>query len=239
MNELKILIIGNFPPPYGGVPHHIERLTDHLRRNNWKCHVLAGGMSGITKRNNITIYKPKLGSKLLSILGCLFNINILKNLYSSGLNIKNLRQVLRYAAYYKIGEEIIEKEGIKVIATYNLYANSPIGHWLANKYNIPHAINIFGEIYKNEKHFLENSVFFNKVIDSSDLVISCSSHCGNSLKLINNTKIINVIPYGIDLKHFNYGMCKQPVNDKVIILFVGRQCSENGGGCVYSPGNRT
>ena len=228
MIKNKILIIGNYPPPYGGVPNHIERLTDYLSKNNWDCHILAGGMSGITRKNNITVYKPELIDKIKSIIGCILSVKILKNLFNSGFSLKNARQILRYAAYYKYGENLIKNENIKIIASYNLYANSPIGYWLSKKYNLPHAINVFGEIYKNAEHFKKKSIFFNEILNSANCLISCSEHCGESIKLLNNKKSINIVTYGVDLKHFNYEASKRIKNDKKVILFVGRQSKEMG-----------
>ena len=44
--SLGVLLIGNYPPPYGGVPRYIENLAPFLANQGWDVHVLSTGHSG-------------------------------------------------------------------------------------------------------------------------------------------------------------------------------------------------
>ena len=49
----SVLLIGNYPPPYGGVPLHVERLSAHLAARGWSCHVLSGGREGTRRIGDV------------------------------------------------------------------------------------------------------------------------------------------------------------------------------------------
>ena len=40
-NEKKIVLIGAFPPPYGGISIHIQRLHRYLLGKGYKCYVIS------------------------------------------------------------------------------------------------------------------------------------------------------------------------------------------------------
>ena len=63
----SILIIGNYPPPFGGVPRHIEYLAPFLVKRGWKVHILSGGSTGTENKEGFTVYKPTKEEKLKAI----------------------------------------------------------------------------------------------------------------------------------------------------------------------------
>lgn len=233
MDKKHIMIIGNYPPPYGGVPHHIERLTEYLTSKNWVCFVLSGGTSGVESNGNLTVIKPSYFHKFLSLFRRIFDRTFVKWLGKGSLKIEEPKIWRRYKMYVDAGDSVIRHNNIQLIVSYNMLTFSPVGKYLSEKYNIPHIINIFGEIYKY-KSMLESKNFFKKVSHGASRFLSCSDHCGRSLKKLGIDELVNTVTYGININHFSPG--PEPINirnklgicDSNVVLFVGRLDSEMG-----------
>lgn len=233
MKNKNILIIGNYPPPYGGVPHHIERLTEYLVDRGWICHVLSGGASGNEHIGGISVYKPKYARRLIGIIRQSLAQDF-PSWLAEGLPNRVDRHIRKhYKVFVDIGEEIIEKNEIQLITSYNLLTSAPIGAWLAKKYGLPHVISIFGEIYKYES-MSRNKPFFGRLTKSAFRLLSCSDHCGRSLKRIGVETPVYTVTYGVNIEHFTPG--DDPVDlrsalglrSSPVILFVGRLGREMG-----------
>ncbi|MDQ3222588.1 MAG: hypothetical protein M3Q75_03810, partial [Gemmatimonadota bacterium] len=68
-----VLLFGNHPLPYGGVPRHIESLAGFLADRGWTVHVLsmAGARRGPEKTHGYTIHRPSRAERfeLLARMG--------------------------------------------------------------------------------------------------------------------------------------------------------------------------
>lgn len=232
MIKKNILIIGNYPPPYGGVPHHIERLTEYLVEKGWTCHILSGGSSGNAINGSLFIYKPRYSQKLISFVRQIFNRKFNDWVCSGTLNHDEPNILRHYKIYADIGSQIIRKHDISLIASYNLLSNGPIGAFLAHQFKLPHVINVFGEVYKF-KSMHKNKKFFVNVIGTANRLLSCSSHCGRSIQLLGSKKPVQTVTYGVDINHFAPGESpdlkkKLGIGSSPIVLFVGRLDREMG-----------
>ena len=232
MKRPNVLIIGNYPPPYGGVPHHIERLAGHLVENGWICHVLSGGASGYETDGKLHVYKPNYSIKATAILRQLFGKSLHYWLRPRALIFSETKLWIRYLIYASVGEEIIRKNDIQVIVTYNVLSYGPVGSYLSEKFDIPHIINIFGEVYKHQS-MLKCRKFFSGILSSSCCLLSCSSHCGNSIKKLGVNQAVETVTYGINTNHFRPGVCENlrkylKIGNEKVVLFVGRLSKEMG-----------
>lgn len=229
----RILILGNYPPPYGGVQHHIDRLTHHLCENGWECLVLAGGTLGTTRRGPLTVSKPTWQEKGLGALATTFRPAVWKWTAESSVWRRDPRTAFRHRMYLHIGDRILRRQRFDVIASYNLLAYSPIGDWLARRYGIPHIVNVFGEVYKSTA-LRRNAAFFRSICDRAKAVLSCSAHCGSSLSLIGVERPARVVLYGVNLEHFRPGpvaegfRARHASGGEKVVLFVGRLGREMG-----------
>lgn len=229
----NILIIGNYPPPYGGVPHHIEQLCAYLTDRGWTCHVLSGGTSGNFVVGGVRVYKPTYMRKALA-----WTRNLLRNDFSPWLEGGSLPEQepalwRRYALYSEIGAEIIRNYKIDVIGSYNLLTYAPVGAWLSRRFGIPHVISNFGEVFKFPA-MEDNKAFFQHVVEGASALISCSDHCGRSLQRLNIPKRVTTVPYGISTQHFSPGAPPADMLKKIglregpVVGFVGRLGREMG-----------
>lgn len=230
---VSILFIGNYPPPYGGVPHHLERLTNHLSSKEYECFVLAGGSASYElKENGVHVFKMSSTKKLIYFLKSLLSIRLEFFVDNFFFLLKNPRWWIRSKIFCYAANKIIKENNIDLISSYNLLAYSVIGSIIAKEHKIPHVINIFGEIYKND-FMIEEKEIFKKVVNHSEEIVSCSRHCGLSLKKIDPSKEVDFLTYGIDLNHFNFQRKEEDKaflihKDKINILFVGRLSHEMG-----------
>lgn len=232
MSGRNILIIGNYPPPYGGVPHHVERLSEHLSERGWSCHVLSGGTSGHQKIGAVNVYKPTYPRKLLGLASQITDRRFREWLGDGALAREESSYWRRYKMYADIGEQIVRRHDINIIASYNLLNYAPVGSWLAEKYRLPHLISVFGEVYKFPA-VVRSKAFFTRVASNASRLLSCSDHCGNSLKKLDIQTPVHTVTYGINMKHFNPGdasalRARLGLGDEPVVLFVGRLGAEMG-----------
>lgn len=228
----SVLIIGNYPPPYGGVPHHIERLTGYLIGNGWTCHVLSAGTTGDEVRGALHIYKPTYLRKILALLRQISNRQFDKWRGGETLNTDASAFWVRYKMYADVGAQIIRDHDVRLIVAYNQLTFGPVGAYLSNLFNLPLVINIFGEVYKFDA-MLRNKAFFKHMLEEADLLLSCSTHCGNSVKLLGCDRSVHTVTYGIDMSHFSPGEAENlrtrlRIGNNPVILYVGRLSSEMG-----------
>jgi glycosyltransferase involved in cell wall biosynthesis len=139
----------------------------------------------------------------------------------------------RYAIYADVGAQIIRKRNIRLIASYNLLGYAPVGAWLAHENRLPHVISIFGEIYKYSA-MARSKEFFSNVCERAFRLLSCSEHCGSSLRLLGVHKHVHAVTYGVNVEHFSPGLGATKLRDDLgiddapVVLFVGRLGTEMG-----------
>jgi glycosyltransferase involved in cell wall biosynthesis len=232
----KILILGNYPPPYGGVPNHIRNLANYLAESNFEISVISGGIGGEIKiKDNLKIYKL---SRIEKIINCFKSLRRLGGLpINLSLLLKAPQHCFRYMYLSEYIEKKISMDGkFDIVLCYNIVLFGPVAQELNKKYGTKYIISIFGELYNpNNKGFIHNSLFIESAKKAS-CFISCSKHCGDSLRFLGAYKA-NIIQYGIDVNSFRlYSqedilIAKKNYNipdDKIIIGFIGRFSEELG-----------
>lgn len=231
----SILLIGNYPPPFGGVPRHLEYLAPYLVENGWDVHILSGGQSGVERKNGVTIYKCKRGRKLYTLAATVLKRTKQNRLPYKSLMVDSPRHWLGCMASAAVGREIIEKVGICVISAYNLFSGGPVGAMLSEEYGIPLVLSNFGEIYSMPQFFRKNRELLHYVCGAARVFLSCSRHCAESYKLLGLAPQVTVILYGVDLQKFSPQNDGSEVRRKLgiprtdrVVLFVGRMIRDMG-----------
>jgi len=235
MKKKSVLIIGNYPPPFGGVPRHIEYLVPYLVEKGWNVHVLSGGNSGIEYKNGFSVYKPNRLSKVYNLIKTFCRINKKCSFDFKSIRRKHPRKWLRYMIYISFGREIIEKEHIAIISAYNLYSYAPIGAVLSDEYNIPLVVTNFGEIYSMNNFVKNNSDLIKYICKIAKKLLAMSYHCAQSYKLLGLAPDVEVIPYGVDVEKFSSNKDGSKIRYKLginasdkAVLFVGRLIKDMG-----------
>jgi glycosyltransferase involved in cell wall biosynthesis len=131
--------------------------------------------------------------------------------------------------------EIIEKNDIKVISAYNLFAFAPIGAVLSEEYNIPLVVTNFGEIYQDLNFAKKNIVLVRYICETAEKLLAMSNHCAESYKLLGLLPHVDVIPYGVDIEKFSSANDEVKIrkqfgisSEEPVILYVGRLKKDMG-----------
>lgn len=238
MKTKSILLIGNYPPPYGGVPRHLQDLVPCLIQRGWEVHILSGGTTGVEHRRGLTVYKDHRARprKLLHILPFLWKVvrqgraDCLE--FLRGMSPRFRLATLGRAA---LGSKIVEREGICVISAYNLYTGAPVGALLSANYALPLVVTNFGEIFSMQEYLLGRPDFVRRICSMASKLTSMTHHCAGSYQLLDIPVEVEVIPYGVDLSRFSPDRDPAMVREKFelkvtdqVVLFVGRMNEEMG-----------
>lgn len=222
---LNILLIGNYPPPYGGVPHHVEQFSGHLAAKGFNVHVLSGGVGCCPSPENVTVYKMHNNEKLLHLVKGIF-LTVRLNLLSSSIFFESPRHAVRHIIFFSKAYEVSKQNEIGIVFTYNSLAYSQVGAWLKQTMGLVHILSVFGELFLASKtKRLSNKLL--PILGSADLILSCSKHCGSSVSLLSPGLKYQHTQYGVDLRHFSY-KTRSKLTDELQIMFVGRISREMG-----------
>jgi len=231
----SILLIGNYPPPFGGVPRHLESLAPYLTSKGWNVHILSGGRGGIECREGITVYRLGRNKKLRSFIVSPLRLKIAGGLKLKSVMTSSPRQWMGYMFRVAVGREIVENCGASLISAYNLLSGAPVGAVLSEQYGIPLAATNFGEIYSHTNYLKKNQEMVKYICTRAKKLLAISYHCAQSYKLLGLTPEVQVLPYGVRTEVFSPkndgGKIRRALgiekSDKVV-LFVGRMITDMG-----------
>jgi glycosyltransferase involved in cell wall biosynthesis len=232
---MKVLILGNYPPPHGGVPSHVRDLSDHLARAGIMTYVLSGGKGDEQNpKENLKIFKLNTIQKVKHFISSLFK----GKCYGLGYKVAITapKHFFRYLYNFSYTEQLFGNIKFDVVLCYNLVLFGPVARQLSDKNKVPYIISIFGEIYNPRHHgFILNDIY-QDVISKASLVVSCSKHCANSVLKISGREV-HSIQFGIDTTFFG-PYKKQEIcdlrakhgipSDVILIGYVGRFSDELG-----------
>ncbi len=232
----SVLLLGNYPPPFGGVPTHIKYLTDYLTAQEWDVHVVsfAGKRSGTQKNNQCTIYRPTIVNRWLRLLRPSKQV-IAKARQRKGLFRDSLRAFLALTATASFAKEIIVKHDIALISAYHLLGQGTVGAWLSEEFSIPLVTTVFGEIYSQPELHKRRQAELQYVLGQSKRILSCSHHCAKSFALLGLSPTVEAVHYGIDISKFFPGSGGTKIRQQLgigegerVVVYVGRMVRELG-----------
>jgi mannosyltransferase len=230
----RVLMVGNYPPPFGGVPNHIDLLTRHLADAGWTVEVLSGGRKPTERRGTLTIHKPGYARKAL---GALRTRSTVLNEWIADGTFPSERpdEWRRFRMLVDVGRDIVRRARIDLISSYNLYGYAPIGAALAAEFGLPHVVSVFGELYKHETFARANASFLKRILQSAAAIASCSRHCARSVHEVLALDLpTHPVNYGVDLAHFKPRpdaaalRARLGLHDGPVVAFVGRLGAEMG-----------
>jgi glycosyltransferase involved in cell wall biosynthesis len=233
-----ILLIGNYPPPFGGVPRHLEDLVPHLVSSGWDVHVLSGGASGIHRGSGFTIYKDSRSAlpRRLGTARFLARTALSKRRGPAFMAARRLPPGtwVRTMTRVSLAADIIERNDIRVISAYNLLLGAPVGAIAAEMYRIPLVVTNLGEIYSHRSEVDRQVEMIRHIIRIAGALMSLTRHCASSYRELGMNPEVKVLHYGIDHERFAGGagdairtrLGIPPTSD--VVLFVGRMVRDMG-----------
>src|SRR3972149_5912914 len=142
-----ILLFGNHPPPFGGVPTHIQYLCSYLVEKGWDVHVLSKegnkplSLDYIIYKNGYTIYRP---SKFLIGLKLLFsNYDIQERPILKSFATRLPNTFLGNLGLAKLIKEIVIKGQTKIISPYRIFSAGIVLAMGRRELSLPLVITVF------------------------------------------------------------------------------------------------
>ena len=203
---MKIAMVGQFPPHFGGVGVHIHTLSKKLVEEGHEVFVITYPHKEIRDIDGIHVIGTK-GINLPGIRGLMFKNNAKKAL-----------------------EDLIKKEDIDIIHGHYLFPAGAAAVEVGKKYNIKTYVTAHGsdmfELYKNQS-FMRSTV--RKVLEEADGVFAVSNALRHEIiatgvvGIANKTKLSwnSVDINKFSTKHNDSFKKEYKLEDKPIVLFVG------------------
>lgn len=204
--EKRVLLIGNHPPPFGGVPAHLEDFAPYLASRGWTVHLAMirpdypRGQPAIEQRRGFTIHrlrKPQIAMSTATSWATL------RAPYGDvDLLIRSPQKWLVNVGVAGILKKIVQREKIALVSVYKLLSGGLYGAWLKQELGIPFITTIFGEVYRHTDFYRSNIRQVRKIIVTADKMASCSAHCARSLSVLGLSAEVEPVIYGIDTSQF-------------------------------------
>jgi glycosyltransferase involved in cell wall biosynthesis len=229
-----ILLVGNHPPPFGGVPTHIEYLSRHLVSTGWRVHVLSFARPNvpIAETPGYRVHRPRLAR--WASLPVPFPRLAAARGFSSFRAAAPAEYVLTLAIAKQI-LRLIRRHRISVVSAYHLLPSGLAAAWACQQADLPLVTTVFGEVYANPERHEARRREIQYVLDRSRRVLSCSRHCATSLDSWTHRTAPGVVYYGVDLERFSPRVDGRAMRHRLgiaparpLVLFVGRLVREMG-----------
>jgi glycosyltransferase involved in cell wall biosynthesis len=231
--------VGNYPPPFGGVPKHLEDLAPYLHRKGWDVHVLSGGQGDIRREHGFTVYKesrPALRRRLgtVAFLGREAAAGRASPAFSAA---RLLPFRVWAAAMTRVSQaaRVIERSDIRVISAYNLITGVPTGLIAAEMYGIPLVVTNLGEIYSHRRAIDGQLAMVQRAVQVASALTSLTRHCADSYRQVGLSPDVRVLHYGIDWRRFAEARGGRTLRARLgisdaanVVLYVGRLVRDMG-----------
>ena len=233
-----ILIMGNYPPPYGGIPTHLMLHADWLVTHGWQVHIMSDGPSASSPERpapHITIYRPVSFTRSVA------------QALRAAFGVRGSRELLTIASgpvtgidflsrFYR-AHEICLRGNVKVVSSYKVLPNAVVGATIKATLGTPLVTTIFGEAYSDLPTIQRNRAAVAYAEKHTDAWLSCSDHCAKS---IHNYGLpfsphVRTILYGVDTALFSPSVDGTDVRSTlgvkpqdILVIYVGRMINEMG-----------
>ena len=237
--DMNILIIGPYPPPFGGISSLIRSLVDGFKSKEGKEVIILyfGNKNNIRTVDGAIVYEKSVSKNIWKILNPLnwYLVPILlETYYDRNLLFKDYMVILIKTI---LTNELAKKYSIN---TTSFYQSDTSLHLLLckriwrKKRSI--ILTVFGEIYDVSEFLLPKKGILLEMLYQADAVISSSCYCAESFKTIGNERDIEVIYVGVSVSRFQDGHLLRKTYRKdlgveentVVLLFMGRFNPEMG-----------
>lgn len=245
--NLRLLLVGPYPPPYGGIASHLTMLIPGMRARGAAdvAIVSFGDKDEVRQIEGTTLYRFNTKRHLRSLLswqGLRMLFASIKTLGISGLGFKT---VISEAVRAVLINQVAEKHESDVANFYQSDCSLsllPCKEAWGNRRGV--MLVIFGEIYDSPDFFVGRKKFFEKYLASPHAVASSSKHCACSFaKVLGIQQKVEPVYFGIDLERFSNQELREPYRaelgvkqEEVLLLFMGRFTEEMGVGRLLEVG---
>lgn len=236
----KLLFVGPYAPPYGGIASLLKTLLPSLKASGADT-VVALSFSKYQKVehiDNCIILRVNLQKNFWKLFNPFCFRIIFTCLLSLGKYRIPFRDFIKACLKSIIIDETCQRYNLSTVSFYHAYESICIlplnSHW---KFSRKIFLTVFGEIYEEatSAFMYRYKHLIHKVLSSCSEVIASSKHCADSFKLLGIDIPINVIFIGVDTSLQSTFEERIAARDdisisrtSVVIFFMGRMTKSMG-----------
>lgn len=231
----KLLFIGTYPPPYGGIASHLLELLPQLIKCGYSV------ISLTPSSDNKIIVSARMKNIFFNLKKSLFkNVFILHNYIFNIKYQKDLgfRELLKTIAFAHTVNEIIRKERIDAVFIYTIDNGIiiPVLKRMIRKRCPPIILMIFGAFYLWPNKYKNKIGYIKEIFSNCDLILSSSKYCAASISTVLGFDYpVEVVYVGVDESTYIPNKSGQHIrkllqipDDATVLLFLGRMTKEMG-----------
>ena len=235
-SKQNLLLVGPYPPPFGGVSSHIYELNKSFRKTHYNFHILQfdkitenddkDGAKIFKRASNLSLRHIWLLIKRIDRFLMIINLLLLNVFKSPRLYVGSLVKSLHVV-------EMIDKYDISrtVIYTTKIGGLIPFVKILRPNHDMYYCI--YADPYKNPDFYKKHKNIYKKAVEVSTKVFASSCYCASAYGNFTKTKNPSVIYIGVDLDRFHVmdthvARHTLSLKDRPTVLFLGRMEPEMG-----------
>jgi len=191
----SVLILGEYPPPFGGVGIHVRSFVPYLIEQGYQVRVVSAGREpGVEEADGFTVHRLVHEAR--------DNARVLaRRLPSVVAEFARSRfadiDFLKSQAITAVAEPLVADADM--ICAYHLLPWGFAAARLAERFGLPLCMVNFGEVYAAEAHFRRHARQIRYVASQASELVSVSQHCARSLSQVGIDREVDVIPMGVDV----------------------------------------
>jgi glycosyltransferase involved in cell wall biosynthesis len=239
-NGLRLLIVGTYPPPFGGIATHLTMLIPSLKRMGAEdIAVVSLDMNECDEqREGFRLYRfnvKRQGWRLLNPLNWAVVMQSLRAFWTHRLGVRILARECIKAVLI---DGVAKRHRSKVACFYQSNLNMellPLGRaWKGKRETVLMA---FGELYEHESgpFMARHQRLFRDLLSVPSAVASSSCHCARSFAVLGVTRVIEPIYFGVELSGVTSAELRSSFRAErgigpgdIVVLFMGRFTKEMG-----------
>jgi len=232
----RVLLLGNYPPPYGGVPTHIKYLADYLAGRDWDVHVVSfvGPAVGVEHSAGYPVHRFVRNSRWSQLARSAW-AEIGYIVRQRDAFFHSPRLALSQVGTLSFVRALVRRHNIGLISAYHILGAGIVGAWLNAEQGTRLITTVFGELYSQTALHRRRLAEVREVVARSSRLLSCSHHCAASFQTLGLSPSVEAVHYGIDTARFRPGSGGAELRTRLgiapgtpVVLYVARMVREMG-----------
>lgn len=227
----RILLVGPYPPPYGGMATHVVALAPYLAARGHDVTVLS------LTRGESQHLRPSTGVEVLRVNAPRALLDWRAPAVALRLghrpDPRDREWIAREIALTNAVRSVIDRRRIDLVVSYMITSSLYVPR-LRRVYGsrVKYMTMVFGELVERSDVIGRNRGFYRRILDESDHLVATSAYCAGLVSTLGvDPARVEVIYVGVDLERFGAPVTGRPPalpSDGTIALFVGRFHEEMG-----------
>ncbi|MGA7161874.1 MAG: hypothetical protein WBZ48_12780, partial [Bacteroidota bacterium] len=247
MDSNKVLFLGSYPPPFGGIASHLSDMQEVTKRKNRSFFVFDPVKVNLHKSEGMVFLRsPKRWwSAIISPSYLYYIVRHLRPFLSVWFSARKFSRSGKFGRFFTLRTivtlidliETCDEFEINTISAYHTFPDAlyPYLIKLYFKPALKYAVTVFGELQANTIQIERFGGEYKTILQAADLLMASSQYCARGVEHIGlSEKNVIVVPYGIDLEHFRRTVDYDKGRGEQSILFVGHINERMGLECLLN-----